>query len=74
MITFIIALVILLGGYFLYGKLTERAFCPDDRPTPAVEHPDGVDYVPMKTVIRRAKSKNAKPRYAKSQNFPKKVL
>lgn len=49
MITFIIALVILLGGYFLYGKLTERVFRPDGRPTPAVEHPDGVDYVPMKT-------------------------
>lgn len=49
MITFIIALAILIAGYFLYGKLTERVFCPDDRPTPAVEHPDGVDYVPMKT-------------------------
>ena len=24
-------------------------FRPDDRPTPAVDHPDGVDYVPMKT-------------------------
>ena len=49
MITFIIAVIILLAGYFLYGKLVERVFRPDDRPTPAVEHPDGVDYVPMKT-------------------------
>lgn len=49
MITFIIALAVLLGGYILYGKLTERVFRPDDRPTPAIEHPDGVDYVPMKT-------------------------
>lgn len=49
MVTFIIALAILLVGYFLYGRLTERIFRPDDRPTPAVEHPDGVDYVPMKT-------------------------
>lgn len=49
MITFICALTILLLGYFLYGRLAERVFKPDDRPTPAVEHSDGVDYVPMKT-------------------------
>lgn len=49
MITFIISLVILLVGYLVYGKLAERVFRPDERPTPAVEHPDGVDYVPMKT-------------------------
>lgn len=49
MITFIFAITILIGGYFLYGKLAEKVFRPYDRPTPAVEHPDGVDYVPMKT-------------------------
>lgn len=49
MITFICAIVLLIGGYFLYGKLVEKIFCPDDRPTPAIDHPDGVDYVPMKT-------------------------
>lgn len=49
MITFIFAVMILIAGYFLYGKLTERVFRPDDRPTPAEAHPDGVDYVPMKT-------------------------
>lgn len=49
MITFIFAIIILIGGYFLYGKLAEKVFRPDDRPTPAVDHPDGVDYVPMKT-------------------------
>ena len=27
----------------------ERVFRVDDRQTPAVAHPDGVDYVPMKT-------------------------
>lgn len=27
----------------------ERIFRPDDRPTPAADHPDGVDFVPMKT-------------------------
>lgn len=49
MITFICAIVILLAGYFLYGKLMDKIFKPDDRPTPAIDHPDGVDYVPMKT-------------------------
>lgn len=49
MITFIIAIIILLAGYFMYGKIVERVFRPDDRPTPAIAHPDGVDYIPMKT-------------------------
>ena len=49
MITFIISLIVLIAGYFLYGKLTEKIFVPDSRPTPAEAHPDGVDYVPMKT-------------------------
>lgn len=49
MITFICALVILFLGYFLYGRLVERVFKPDDRPTPAISDPDGVDRVPMKT-------------------------
>ena len=49
MITFCCSIILLIAGYFLYGKLAEKVFRPDDRPTPAVEHPDGVDYVPMKT-------------------------
>ncbi len=49
MITFLCALLILLLGYYMYGRLAERVFRPDDRPTPAMNHPDGVDYVPMKT-------------------------
>ena len=49
LITFICSIVILLAGYFLYGKLMDKIFKPDDRPTPAIDHPDGVDYVPMKT-------------------------
>ncbi len=49
MITFIFAILFLVMGYILYGKLIERLFQPDGRATPAVEHPDGVDYVPMKT-------------------------
>lgn len=49
MLTFLCAIVLLIAGYFLYGRRVERVFRPDDRPTPAAAHPDGVDYVPMKT-------------------------
>ena len=49
MISFILALIVLTAGYFLYGKLTENAFGPDDRTTPAVAINDGVDCVPIKT-------------------------
>jgi carbon starvation protein CstA len=50
MLTFIISLVILIVGYFTYGKLVERIFGIDpQRPTPAMAHPDGVDYVPLPT-------------------------
>ena len=34
---------------FTYGRLVERVSRIDDRQAPAVAHPDGVDYVPMKT-------------------------
>lgn len=47
MITFTICLLLLVAGYFVYGKFIERIIKPDDRPTPAVLHPDGVDYIPM---------------------------
>ena len=49
MVTFFIAILILIIGYFTYGKLTENVFGPDDRTTPAVAINDGVDYTPMKT-------------------------
>ncbi len=49
MITFFLCLILLLVGFFTYSKLVERVFRVDDRQTPAVAHPDGVDYVPMKT-------------------------
>ncbi|WP_297234329.1 carbon starvation CstA family protein [uncultured Flavonifractor sp.] len=48
MITLICAVLLLAVGYVFYGKRVERVFRPDDRPTPAVAHPDGVDYIPMK--------------------------
>ena len=49
MISFVVALIILLLGYFTYGKLIEKIFGPDDRKTPAIAINDGVDYVPIKT-------------------------
>lgn len=46
MISFFVALGLLVAGYFVYGKLAEKVFGPDpNRLTPAVEHPDGVDFV-----------------------------
>lgn len=48
MITLICAVELLIVGYTVYGKLVERIFRPDERSTPAVAHPDGVDYIPMK--------------------------
>ena len=48
MITFIIGLVILIGGAALYGKFCEHVFGPDDRKTPAYTKQDGLDYVPMR--------------------------
>ena len=49
MISFFVCLILLVVGFFTYSKLVEKIFRIDDRPTPAVAHPDGVDYVPMKT-------------------------
>lgn len=47
MISFFICLALLIGGYFVYGKIVENTFAPDDRETPAVRINDGVDYVVM---------------------------
>ncbi len=47
MISFTLALLALVGGYLVYGRLVERVFAPDDRPTPAVAMADGVDYIVM---------------------------
>ena len=50
MISFIIALVALIGGYFIYGALVEKVFASDaKRPTPASTMADGIDYVPLPT-------------------------
>ena len=47
MISFILSLVALVLGYFIYGKFVEKVFGPDDRPTPAVTKADGVDFIAM---------------------------
>lgn len=50
MTEFIIALCVLVGGYFVYGLLAERVFGIDPaRKTPADTMRDGVDYVPLPT-------------------------
>lgn len=50
MITFISCILLLIAGYFLYGRFVERFFGTDpNRPTPAVSMDDGVDYKPMAT-------------------------
>ena len=45
MITFVLSLVALVLGYFVYGRFIERVFAPDNRPTPAVAKADGVDFI-----------------------------
>ena len=49
MITFTIALLLLIGGYVVYGAYVNRVFGPDDRKTPALTMADGVDYIPLPT-------------------------
>lgn len=49
MITFFIALGILIVGYLTYGAFVEKTFGVSDKPTPAISHQDGIDYVPIST-------------------------
>lgn len=50
MITFSLALVLLIVGYLVYGKYVDRLFHPDaSRKTPAVTMADGVDFIPLPT-------------------------
>lgn len=50
MYSFLISIVVLIVGYFIYGKIAERIFGVEkDRETPAIANPDGVDYVPLST-------------------------
>jgi len=45
MVSFVLSLIALLVGYFLYGRFVEKVFGPDSRPTPAVAKADGVDFI-----------------------------
>lgn len=48
MYSFLLSLLALVLGYFLYGSLIEKIFGPDpNRATPAIEKADGVDFVRM---------------------------
>ena len=49
MISLLASFAVLIAGYFIYGRLVEKVFSPDERQTPAYRLEDGVDYVPMKT-------------------------
>lgn len=48
MFTFIGGILLLIIGYFTYGKIVEKIFgLKDTRVTPAYSNQDGVDYLPM---------------------------
>ena len=47
MITFFVALALLIGGYLIYSRVSEKVFAIDDRKTPAIANPDGVDITPL---------------------------
>ncbi|MDM5316709.1 carbon starvation CstA family protein [Fictibacillus sp. b24] len=50
MITFLLSIVLLIVGYFTYGKYVEKVFgIKQNRKTPAYAQKDGIDYVPMGT-------------------------
>lgn len=49
MITFLFSLLLLVLGYFVYGKFVEKTFGPDNRVTPALRINDGVDFVVLPT-------------------------
>ncbi|MGG0644073.1 carbon starvation protein A [Sporosarcina gallistercoris] len=50
MYTFLFGVVLLVVGYFTYGKFVERVFgVKEERQTPAYANADGIDYVPMNT-------------------------
>jgi carbon starvation protein CstA len=50
MYTFLGGILLLILGYFTYGKFIEKLFgVKEARTTPAYTHQDGVDYLPMNT-------------------------
>ena len=49
MLMFLLGIVMLVAGYYYYGKFVEKILGPDDRKTPAVSSYDGVDYLVLPT-------------------------
>ena len=50
MVSFVIALALLIAGYFVYGSFVNHVFGPDpNRPMPCYTKQDGADYTPMPT-------------------------
>lgn len=50
MYSFLLSVLALIAGYVFYGAFVEKIFRPDsNRPTPAIEKADGVDYIAMPT-------------------------
>ncbi len=50
MISFIVSLIALVLGFFLYGKFVEKIVGPDpNKQTPCYASQDGVDFIPMPT-------------------------
>lgn len=47
MFLFFSGILVLIIGYFTYGRFIERLLGPDDRPTPAISKNDGVDTLPL---------------------------
>lgn len=47
MFTFFIALAVLIGGYLIYSRVSEKIFAIDNRKTPAIANPDGIDITPL---------------------------
>ena len=49
MISLLVSIALLIAGYLIYSRIIERVVQFDTpRKTPAIKHPDGVDYVPLK--------------------------
>ncbi|MCF7895849.1 MAG: carbon starvation protein A, partial [Candidatus Omnitrophica bacterium] len=48
-VIFFLVLLVLLGGYFIYGRLVSNVLGIDyQRKTPAFSKKDGLDYIPAK--------------------------
>lgn len=48
MVSFIVSIIVLIAGYFIYGRIIERIFDIDtERKTPAVLLRDDIDFVPL---------------------------